>query len=56
MDGLRTRPQDLGGTEEYGMGLTAARYGCTYIGYDGALPGAASVMKYLRTWVCTWVR
>jgi len=48
-DWMRTRPDDPESTEEYGMGLSRGqRCGYTYVGHDGALPGAASVMKYME--------
>ena len=48
-DWMRTAPDDPENTEEYGMGLARERRdGYTYVGHDGALPGGASVMKYIE--------
>lgn len=48
MDFLATDPNVPLGVEDYGMGLVREQVGdLTYIGHDGALPGAVSVMKYV---------
>jgi len=48
-DWMRQRPDDPDNTWEYGMGLSRhQRDGYLVIGHDGALPGAASVMRYIE--------